>query len=151
MPAPFGTLGDHRVDTPLDDYLGVANRSYRGNYHHPGFHKAIHRVPARGLGERRHRYFGGNKVVDPPVEVTSVGLRFTPNEASVAERTSATAATISSKPRVAAARIPNPPAAEVAAVSRGPATQPMPVWTTGWRTPTRSQKRVWSLGSLSGR
>ena len=77
-------------------------------------------------------------------------LRFTPNGASVAERTSSTAATISSKPRVAAARTPNPPAAEVAAVSRGPATQPMPVWTTGWRTPTRSQKRVWSLGSLIG-
>ena len=69
--------------------------------------------------------------------------RFTPNGSVVAARTSSMAVTIWSKVMGAAAMMPRPPARAVAAVRRDPATQPMPVWTIGCRTPTRSQNRVW--------
>ena len=75
--------------------------------------------------------------------------RFTPNGSSVAALTSSMAVTIWSKVMGAAAMMPRPPARAVAAVSRDPATQPMPVWTIGWRTPTRSQNRVCNRGSAA--
>ncbi|HEX3462114.1 MAG TPA: hypothetical protein VHT49_14505 [Acidimicrobiales bacterium] len=72
--------------------------------------------------------------------------RLTPNGRSVRDRTSARAADSSSRVMVAEARIPRPPASAVAATNLGPATQPMPVWTIGYSTPTMSQNRVCSAG-----
>src|ERR1700712_1253590 len=46
--------------------------------------------------------------------------------------------------------MPRPPALAVPTTRRGPATQPMPVCTTGWRTPARSVSGVrisWSITS----
>src|SRR5262245_31570967 len=75
------------------------------------------------------------------------GRTLTPNGAPVRSLTRPMAAASSSIVMVTAARMPNPPASLVAAVSEAPETQPMPVWTTGSRQPTRSQNRVWSRGS----
>ena len=77
--------------------------------------------------------------------------RLTPKGCVVRPRTSAMAAASSSSVMVAEARMPSPPASLVAATRRGPATQPMPVCTRGWRTPTRSHSSVCSAGCSSGR
>src|SRR5256714_755448 len=77
--------------------------------------------------------------------------RFTPNGASVRSFTSRIAAASSSYDIVAEARIPSAPARAVAVTRWGPATQPIPVWTIGCRTPTRSVQRVRIRCSAMGR
>ena len=52
---------------------------------------------------------------------------------------------------MALARMPRPPAFAVALTRRGPETQPMPVCTTGCRTPTRSVRAVRISCSRIGR
>src|SRR6195952_1662052 len=76
--------------------------------------------------------------------------RFTPNGRSVRLFTSAMAWSSSSKVMVAEARIPSPPALAVPLTRRGPATQPMPVCTTGWRTPASSVSGVRGSCSITG-
>src|SRR4051794_7887540 len=76
--------------------------------------------------------------------------RLTPNGWSVRALTSAIACSSSSKVMVALARMPSPPAFAVPLTRRGPETQPMPVCTTGCRTPTRSVNGVRSSCSLMG-
>ncbi len=74
--------------------------------------------------------------------------RLTPKGWSVRPFTSMIAASSSARLMVAPARMPRPPAFAVPLTSRGPETQPMPVCTTGWRTPTRSVNGVrisWSI------
>src|SRR6478735_3334292 len=68
--------------------------------------------------------------------------RLTPKGSSVRPLTSMIACSSSAKVIVAPARIPRPPALAVPLTRRGPETQPMPVWTTGCRTPTRSVNGV---------
>ena len=68
----------------------------------------------------------------------------TPNGWSVRDFTSRIAFSSSSNVIVALARMPRPPAFAVPLTSRGPDTQPMPVCTTGWRTPTSSVNGVFS-------
>ena len=72
--------------------------------------------------------------------------RFTPKGLSVRSFTRAMASASSSKSRVADAMMPSPPALAVPAVRRALATQPMPVCTMGYSTPTRSQSAVRSAG-----
>src|SRR4051812_6670570 len=74
--------------------------------------------------------------------------RLTPNGWSVRPFTSVMAWSSSSYVMVALARMPSPPALAVPDTSRGPATHPMPVCTTGWRTPTSSLSGVRSSCSI---
>src|SRR2546425_6809173 len=71
---------------------------------------------------------------------------FTPKGSSVRSFTSTIAARSSPNVMVPAARMPSPPALLVAATSRGPATQPMPVCTIGYSTPSSSHSRVCNDG-----
>src|SRR5689334_17874904 len=71
---------------------------------------------------------------------------FTPKGLVVRCFVSAIASRSWGKSMVPAARMPSPPAFDVAAARRGPATQPMPVWTIGYSTPTSSQNRVCNVG-----
>ncbi len=75
--------------------------------------------------------------------------RLTPNGWSVRLFTSRIARSSSSTVIVALARMPRPPAFAVPTTRRGPATQPMPVCTTGWRTPARSVSGVRSSCSIT--
>src|SRR3954452_209602 len=77
--------------------------------------------------------------------------RLTPNGCGVRSLTSTTAFSSSSIDMVADARIPSPPAFAVPETRRGPETQPMPVCTTGCRTPTRSVNGVRSSCSINVR
>src|SRR3954447_150426 len=76
--------------------------------------------------------------------------RLTPKGWSVRSLTSRIARSSSSTVIVAPARMPRPPAAAVPLTSRGPDTQPMPVCTTGCRTPTRAVNGVRISCSLIG-
>lgn len=76
--------------------------------------------------------------------------RLTPNGWSVRLLTSRIARSSSSKVIVALARMPSPPAFAVPEVSRAPETQPIPVCTTGCRTPTRSVNGVRRTGGVTG-
>src|SRR4051812_17752882 len=68
--------------------------------------------------------------------------KFTPKGWSVRPLTARMARSSSSCDMVALARMPRPPALAVPETSRGPATQPMPVCTTGCRTPASSVSGV---------
>ena len=77
--------------------------------------------------------------------------RFTPNGASVRSLTSTMACSSSGSVIVADARMPRPPALAVPLTRLGPETQPMPVWTIGWRTPVSSVSGVDSSWSITVR
>ena len=85
--------------------------------------------------------------VDPGLDVVGVGPQVHP------ERAVGAPAHLAEGPGELVERSWSPrpgcparPAAAVAATSRGPATQPMPVWTTGYRTPVSSQSAVRRAG-----
>ena len=149
--AALAALHEHRVDAPLEHLLGVAlgadRRARRARRRRAAARSAPPSAPGRSSPPSpARRSAAGSR---SPMSAASA-RRFTPNGLVVRCFTSRDGASAAGRsPWWRWRGCPSPPAVAVAAVRRAPDTQPMPVCTIGYSTPTRSQKRVCRRGCIS--